>query len=100
MVNIGPISIHRNRKVLAPAESPPQGSYTEIGGTGTTAYGGIILTEYNPDLRGLRGIQTYDKMRKNDAKVRATLRLVKSPILSAQWYMDPASNSDEDKYIA
>lgn len=59
-------------------------------------YGGAI-PEYNPTLMGHNAIITYDKMRKNDAQVKASLRLVKSPILAAEIYIDPASDSPEHK---
>jgi hypothetical protein len=64
----------------------------EIGATGATIYGNLATTEYNPDLRDNRGTMVYDKMRRGDGQVRAVLRLVKSPISSANWYVQPASD--------
>jgi len=80
------------------AEEKP--SLRELGATGMTSYGSFGIIEYNPELRGIRGIKTYDQMRRSDAQIRATLRLVKTPIISAQWYMQPASSSDLDTEIA
>ena len=42
-------------------------SLRELGATGMTAYGTFGINEYNPELRGTRGIKTYDQMRRSDA---------------------------------
>jgi hypothetical protein len=68
----------------------------EIGASGMTSYGNIVQAEYNPDLRGLRGTIVYDKMRRGDGQVRGTLRLVKSPVTSANWYVEPHCKTDPD----
>ena len=72
----------------------------ETGASGQSLYGSFGLSEYNSELRGVRGIKTYDQMRRSDAQVRATLRLVKTPIISAQWYMQPASSKPLDVEIS
>jgi len=74
--------------------------YREIGWTGQTQWGGFAREEYNPELRGLNGLRTYDKMRRGDAQVRATLRLIKTPILAGHWYVEPASDSEYDQEVA
>lgn len=88
-------------KALAdPAVSRREMHDQELGGAGNTSYQGLILDDYNPDLFGQMAIRTYDKMRKGDGQVRSTLRLVKTPLLAAEWYMEPASNSNKDKKAA
>jgi hypothetical protein len=72
----------------------------ELGNTGQTNYGYISRPDYNPELWGKQGLHIYDKMRKNDGQVRATLRLVKTPVLAARWYVEPASDSAMDRKIA
>ena len=52
--------------------------------------------EYLPELRGQRGLALYDKMKRSDAQVRSSLLLIKAPVLSAQWYMEPFSSEPED----
>jgi hypothetical protein len=74
---------------------------TEIGGTGTIIVGGIIsMADYNPDLTGTKRIAIFDQMRLGDASVRAALLAVKLPILAANWYIEPASDSAQDTEIA
>lgn len=72
----------------------------EIGGAQVIGSSFFPDREYNPTLSGLSGIHTYDKMRRSDASVRASLRVVKAPLLSADWYIAPASTSDQDVQVA
>lgn len=72
-------------KVVPMAERRP---FREIGRTGNSEYQALVMEDYNPDMRGGLAIEMYDKMRRNDAKVRASLRIVKAPLLSGQWYID------------
>lgn len=74
--------------------------YGEIGTSGVTSWGQYLREEYKSELRGYLGLKMYDKMRRSDAKVRSTLRLIKTPVLGANWYVDPASLSPMDKMIA
>jgi hypothetical protein len=74
-----------------------------VGGRSFPGYVGAfnwIIPEYNPALQGAQAIRVYDQMRKSDGQVRASLRMVKAPILAAQWYMAPASQSPQDKLVA
>lgn len=65
----------------------------EFGDTGTTIYGGIISgEEYNPDLSGTRKYSIYDRMRKGDATIAASLKVLKLPLRSANWYVKPAND--------
>ncbi len=59
----------------------------ELGATGTPIFGGFLreLGEYNAELTGLSAYHVYEKMRRSDAQVAATLRSVKLPIRSAEW---------------
>lgn len=73
----------------------------ELGGTGTTIFGGQISDEeYVSDLRGTSALTTYDKMRRSDGVVKASLMACGLPIRSANWYIKPASDEDKDKEIA
>ncbi|KKL86126.1 hypothetical protein LCGC14_1947840, partial [marine sediment metagenome] len=60
---------------------------TEYGATGTPIFGGFLrdVGEYNPALQGLSAFATYEKMRRSDAQVAATLLGMKLPIRSAEW---------------
>jgi hypothetical protein len=73
----------------------------EIGGSGTIIVGGMISGhDYNTDLTGTQGIKVYDQMRLGDATVRATLLVVKLPVISASWNVQPASEDARDVEIA
>jgi hypothetical protein len=67
-------------------------SMTELGSTG--------MTKYNTKLQGDLGRRQFEQMRKSDGQIRAILRLVKTPVLAARWYIAPASDKRKDQKIA
>lgn len=68
-----------------------------IGASGTRIISGYISDEeYNSGLVGKTGIREFDKMRRSDATVRSALQVVKLPVLSAEWTVDPASDDEQD----
>lgn len=73
---------------------------SEIGTASPSPFTSWARREYNPKLLGLQGLREYDKMRKSDATVRGTLRLVKTPVLAARWFMEPADKSTRAKNVA
>lgn len=75
-------------------------SYDEIGYSGNTSYGSMLRMDYNPKLRNQLGFRMYDQMRRSDGQVSMALKAVKAPVLAARWYMQPASQSKNDKKIA
>jgi len=103
-----PVTVTENAIVTQLADpnldQTPQGQkrtvYREIGSTGQSAYTGMVREDYNSELRGKMGLLTYDKMRKGDGQVKGVLRIIKTPILGARWYMEPASKSPQDQKIA
>lgn len=74
-----------DRQAKPPA--PQQPDMQEYGATGTPIFGGFLRDagEYNPKLEGLSAFTTYEKMRRSDAQVAATLAGMKLPIRSAEW---------------
>jgi hypothetical protein len=74
-----------------PPPMPPPGPHlptaSTLGIAGTPIVSGFLedLGEYNPELAGRNAIPTYEKMRRGDAQVRATLAACKLPVLSAKW---------------
>lgn len=72
-------------KQSAPTARAP--ALGEIGTTGTPIFGGYLrdLGEYNPTLEGLAAFSTYEKMRRSDGQVAATLAAMKLPIRAAEW---------------
>lgn len=82
-----------------PKPQPPKRT-KEIGDASLMFNGIIAGEEYNPKLKGTRRIQQYDEMRLGDAHVAASLKVIKLPLLSANWSIQPASEKREDRQIA
>ena len=72
----------------------------ELGRMGTVYFNGITADEYNSDLQGQRGIETYDKMRRSDAQVQAVLWVCELPIRSARWAVEPGGDDAKSIEIA
>lgn len=57
--------------------------------------------EDNIDLRWPNSVAVYDRMRRQDSKVKATMRAVKSPLLSVAWRIDQgAASAEVTEFIA
>lgn len=90
-------------QVKAAAAAPRKADLNEYGASGTPIFGGFLRErgEYNADLIGLDAVYTYEKMRRSDAQVAATLSAIKLPILAAQWDVTvPDDASDVEKEAA
>jgi len=93
-----------NPSTILPVPPPTPGSVTiaqgrgdlakVFGVAGTAITSGFLrdLGEYNGELLGLGAIRTYEKMRRGDAQVRATLAACKLPVQSAKWEVAPAED--------
>jgi hypothetical protein len=53
-----------------------------------------VRREYNNKLVGLEGLKIYDQMRKSDGTVRGALRLIKTPVFSARWFVGARREKD------
>lgn len=92
-MRLGPLEVRLQRN----GNRPP---LTELGATGTQIFGGILQQQdYNPALNTPQSYDEYDKMR-NDGQVRAALTAIKLPLLNADWFIEPASDSATDREIA
>ena len=76
------------------------GTGVEIGATGTSLFGGILDVEFNTDLDGLSGIETFDTMRKGDATTGAMLEAIKGPVLSAKHFIKEGGKGAQAKQTA
>ena len=72
----------------------------DLGDSGTRLLHGIITEEYNPQLQGIQGIKVFDEMRKGDGTVRAAMLACTLPIRRAEWFVNPATESEQDKEIS
>lgn len=73
----------------------------ELGATGTAFFAGQLAEEeYNPDLRGEKAINVFEKMRRSDGQVKAALLACELPLRAARWDIQAASDSSKDQEIA
>lgn len=77
-----------------------QVNFAELGSSSPSPFTSFAREEYNPKLRGQQGLRMFDQMRRQDGTVSGTLRLLKTPVLGARWFVEPASDSAKDKEIA
>lgn len=76
-------------------------SVKELGASGSVITAGLLMDQdYNPDLRTPMLYHTYDRMRKSDGQVRSALSVIKLPLLSVDWFIEPASDDPQDVEIA
>ncbi len=108
-MKLGPIDIQwRNARlgesqITVPLERTAATAETlPVGLPGTPIFHGFLedFGEYNPQLEGLTAIRTYEKMRRSDAQVAATLLACELPIRAANWDVLPASSDALDREIA
>lgn len=67
----------------------------ELGGTGTFNFGGFIRGEdFNPEMDAQTAIKNFDEMRRSDSQVHAALEVVKLPIRTADYELDPSDPDD------
>jgi hypothetical protein len=101
-INISPEGyiVVRDRPMQFAATARHPVDFSEIGATGATSYSNYITEDYNADLRHHLGTRKYDQMRRSDAQVRASLRLLTTPIHGGRWYVEPASDSVRDRNVA
>jgi hypothetical protein len=87
---------HSDAQARDSADSMPRGL------PGTPFFHGFLsdFGEYNADMQGLAAIRIYEKMRRSDAQVAATLLACELPLRAAKWDVLPASDSPLDRAIA
>ena len=99
MVKLGPFEITLAEHPVAGREIGETGTLVSpsSGGTGTQ-----ILTEddYNQDLTGIKLYDEIDRMRRSDSQIKAALSVIKLPLMSSDWHIEPASKDEIDVRIA
>ena len=78
----------------------PSQSLGEIGYSSPSPFTSHLRQEWNPKLRDKMGTSEYYRMKRLDGIVRGSLRVFKTPVLSAHWFMKPGSDSVRDKNVA
>jgi hypothetical protein len=74
--------------------------FFERGASGIDISAGVFSEDYLADLTSTQAADIYDEMRRSDDQVRMLLRMVKSPIISAEWGVEPASEDEQDVFLA
>ena len=75
-------------------------AFTEMGYASLSPFTSWTRDERVSELRDKQGIRKYYDMKRADGTVRGALRLVKTPVMAARWFIEPASESQIDKNIA
>jgi hypothetical protein len=86
------------------AERDPKMSATtafqEMGYASPSPFTAWTREERLPELREKLGIRKYYDMKRADGTVRGALRLLKTPVMGARWFVQSASDSTIDTNIA
>src|SRR5258706_13169752 len=75
-------------------------AFREMGYSSPSPFTAWTRYERVPELRDQLGIRTYYDMKRADGNVRGALRLLKTPVMAARWFVEPASESTLDINIA
>lgn len=75
-------------------------AFVEMGYASLSPFTAWTRDERVGELRDKLGIRKYYDMKRSDGTVRGALRLVKTPVMAARWFVEPASDSALDKNIA
>ena len=70
-------------------------SLSEIGQTGLKVYSGIVDEEFLRQLKGTRGVKTYQEMSENDATIAAIIAAIDLLVRAVEWTATPVDDSDE-----
>lgn len=93
-MKIGPLEIGRARA------ADRQTARKETGASGTINLNGFLQElEYNADLLGEKGLETWERMRSSDGAVAEALGHITAPIRNASWEVEPASDDPLDLEI-
>lgn len=72
----------------------------EIGRVGNRRFGGYMQEEFDPNLRGQRGMRRFDEMRRNDPDIGAILIAIEMSIQSVPWNTEEGGDSSADQDAA
>lgn len=72
----------------------------ELGYSSPSPFTAWTREERVGELRDKLGIRKYYDMKRADGTIRGALRLLKTPVMAARWFVEPASDSTLDHNIA
>lgn len=98
-LHVSRVSHAADRAAPPASTSVPGIDFREHGTSGQpwsgSLYGSAGLRDRVPELRWPENLHTFQRMRR-DSQYRSSLLLIKSPILSADWYVEPYSQDPVD----
>jgi hypothetical protein len=71
----------------------PKDFYVEAGNSGLKVFGGYVVEDYDPALRGMRGARLLREMTDTDSTVGAIIFVITQVIRKIQWHVAPADQS-------
>lgn len=69
---------------------------SEMGYSSPSPFTAWTRVDENNKLRDQLGIRVYYNMRRQDGAVRGSMRLVKTPVQSAHWYVEPSAQTTQE----
>lgn len=72
----------------------------EYGRTGLRHYAGILYEEYDTNLQGRKGVETYREMSESDSVIGAILFAIEMLLRQADWDVTPGGETEADKKAA
>jgi hypothetical protein len=92
------VSIPDDRSYMVMAERDPKISrgtaIAEMGYTAPSPFTSWTRRDDNTKLHDQNGIRIYYNMRRQDGAIRASMRLVKTPVQGAHWFVEPYTKDD------
>lgn len=67
--------------------------YVEAGNSGLKTFGGYVIEDFDPALRGIRGARQLREMQDGDSTIGAILFVISQSIRKIKWHVDPADQS-------
>jgi hypothetical protein len=85
---------------FATTVSPRDVTMGELGSASPSPWTSWTRQEHVPELRERMGMTKFYRMKRGDGTVRGSMRMFKTPLLSARWFVKPGTNSAADRKIA
>lgn len=77
-----------------------EANFTEMGRTGLEHYGGRVQEEFLNSLDGDQSLKVFKEMRDNDPIVGAALLAIEQVTKQADWHVEPADDTPQDREVA
>lgn len=92
-VSFGPARITKN----SVSQRQQGGLYQELGRTGLRHWGGYVLEEWERQLQGRRGAETFREMADSDPVIGGILYAIEMLCRKTSWWWEPAGDTQPDR---